>query len=88
MADDRPEKEQWKQVEALAILFEKKPEWKQKGVRLVMMGGARHPADEARVESLKALARERGIEVSGPSWRKGRTAIQQGEVETVDSLID
>lgn len=26
------------------------------------MGGARHPADEARVESLRTLSRERGIE--------------------------
>ena len=62
--DVRPEKEQWKQVEALAVLFDKRPELKDQGVRLVMMGGARHPADEARVESLKALAKERGVEVS------------------------
>jgi hypothetical protein len=35
-----------------------------------MMGGARHPADEARVESLLALAKKRGVEVSAQPSRR------------------
>lgn len=38
-------------------------------VKLVLLGGARHKDDLARVESLRALAKELGIEVS-PKWRK------------------
>lgn len=59
----RPEKEHWKQIEALAALFARRPDFREAGVRLVMMGGARHPRDEARVEELRALAVKRGVQV-------------------------
>lgn len=64
LAQFRPEKEHWKQIEALACLFERRPEMRASGVKLVMMGGARHPKDEARVQELRALAKQRGVEVS------------------------
>ena len=62
----RPEKEHSKQLYSLAKLFESHPEYRDgKGrVVLTLAGGARHPKDEARVDGLRALARELGIEVS------------------------
>lgn len=63
-AEPRPEKEHWKQIEALAILFERYPDQRAAGVKLVLMGGARHPADEQRVVELRELAQKRGVEVS------------------------
>lgn len=61
LTDDRPEKEHVKQIHALAALFEKYPQHKAAKVKLTLMGGARHPADEARVEDLKQLARKLGV---------------------------
>jgi alpha-1,2-mannosyltransferase len=60
----RPEKEHWKQIDALAILFERHPGQRAAGVKLVLMGGARHPADEQRVTELRELARMKGVKVS------------------------
>ena len=66
LAQFRPEKEHWKQVEALARLFELCPDYKTgpRRVSLIMVGGARHPADEARVGELKALTQKLGVDVS------------------------
>lgn len=62
----RPEKEHHKQIRALAVLFERYPEHKkgEKKVSLTLMGGARHPADQARVETLKKLAADLKVQVS------------------------
>jgi alpha-1,2-mannosyltransferase len=67
----RPEKEHSKQIYAMAEVLKRKPEWQngEKRVSLIMMGGARHPADEARVEDLRQLAKSLGIEVSPCSTR-------------------
>jgi alpha-1,2-mannosyltransferase len=69
----RPEKDQAKQLHALSILFEKHPEYKTGAgrVHLTLMGGCRDAADEARVQGLKKLATELGVEVSRSrdSWR-------------------
>ena len=62
----RPEKEHSKQLHAIARLFTKHPEYRSGSSRvtLTMMGGARHPADEQRVESLRSLSRELGVQAS------------------------
>lgn len=64
LAQFRPEKDHAKQLRALGILFSDHPEWREKGVRLVLMGSCRDKVDEAKVESLTRLARELHIEVS------------------------
>jgi alpha-1,2-mannosyltransferase len=65
-ADDRPEKEQAKQVQALAILFNDHPEYRSgdKKISLTMMGGTRNAEDKERAEGLKQLASELGVAVS------------------------
>lgn len=62
----RPEKDHAKQLQALAILFEKHPEYKSGPgkVHVTLMGGSRGPADEARLTSLRELALELGLTVS------------------------
>ncbi|CAD6588962.1 MAG: asparagine-linked glycosylation protein, partial [Tremellales sp. Tagirdzhanova-0007] len=66
LAQFRPEKEHSKQLHAIARLFTKHPEYRSGSSRvtLTMMGGARHPADEQRVESLRSLSRELGVQAS------------------------
>jgi alpha-1,2-mannosyltransferase len=68
----RPEKDHAKQLHAFAKLYEGHPEYRsgEKKITLTMMGGARDAADQARLEGLKALAYELGIEVSenSPAW--------------------
>jgi alpha-1,2-mannosyltransferase len=66
-AYDRPEKEQAKQVQALAILFKDHPEYRSgdKRISLTMMGGTRNAEDKERAEGLKQLASELGVAV-GP----------------------
>jgi alpha-1,2-mannosyltransferase len=61
----RPEKEHSKQIYALAEVFTIRPDWRggEGRIDLVMMGGARHPADEARVEGLRGLAKDLGVQV-------------------------
>lgn len=64
----RPEKDHAKQIHAIAQLFKEHPEYQsgEKRVKLVMMGGARDQADEQRLESLKRLATELGVQASLP----------------------
>jgi len=68
--DDRPEKEQAKQVQALAILFNDHPEYRSgdKKIHLTLMGGTRNQEDKDRAERLRSLSIELGVNVS-PSIR-------------------
>lgn len=62
----RPEKDHPAQLHAFRKLLDVHPGYGKPGalqVRLVMMGGSRNAEDAARVEKLRALARELGIEV-------------------------
>lgn len=59
----RPEKDHAAQVKALSELFKSYPEYRG-SVRLVMVGGCRNVEDSARVDTLRALAKELGIQVS------------------------
>jgi alpha-1,2-mannosyltransferase len=52
----RPEKDHGTQLRAFSLLLRSHPEHAARGVRLVMLGGARNEADHARVASLQALA--------------------------------
>ncbi|KAJ7145790.1 glycosyltransferase family 4 protein [Mycena epipterygia] len=62
IAQFRPEKNHAAQVRALHALLEAHPEYAGEGIQLVMIGGCRNAEDEARVEELRTLARELGIE--------------------------
>lgn len=64
LAQFRPEKDHAKQVEALALLFERHPEWRGNGVRLVLMGSCRNEEDERRIRGLEELANRLGVRVS------------------------
>jgi alpha-1,2-mannosyltransferase len=64
LAQFRPEKDQAKQIRAVAELFERVPKWREEGVKLVLMGSCRDEADEERIEGLKRLAKELRVEVS------------------------
>jgi hypothetical protein len=62
----RPEKDHAAQLHSLHELFEIHPEYAATGssrVKLVMVGGSRNAEDAARVEGLRVLAKELGIEV-------------------------
>lgn len=70
----RPEKDHAAQLRSLKEMFDLRPNWRNPDdnnskdrVRLVMIGSARDSSDEARVESLKQLAKELGILVSSIS---------------------
>lgn len=69
LAQFRPEKDHAKQIEALALLFERHPMWRDEGVRLVLMGSCRNEGDEARIKGLEVLAEQRGVTVSPFSVR-------------------
>ncbi|KAH7885011.1 mannosyltransferase [Phlebopus sp. FC_14] len=67
VAQFRPEKNLPAQLHALAQLLMDHPEYKSSdtngdSVRLVLLGGARHKDDLDRVEALRALGKELGIE--------------------------
>ncbi|ORX38870.1 hypothetical protein BD324DRAFT_617618 [Kockovaella imperatae] len=66
LAQFRPEKDHAKQIQALAKLFESHPEHRDgdQRVTLTLAGGARHPADEARVDQLKDLARTLAVDAN------------------------
>jgi alpha-1,2-mannosyltransferase len=71
VAQFRPEKGHSLQLEAMEQLLKDHPEYRQKegsenprAVQLVMVGSARNPSDEARIEYLRAKAKELGISVS------------------------
>lgn len=63
---DRPEKDHAAQLHAFSQLLISHPECGKPGdthVQLVLIGGSRNDEDAARVEGLRALAKELGIEV-------------------------
>jgi len=64
----RPEKDHATQLMAFHRLLKAQPDYVEKGtgVKLVLLGGSRNSGDEARVEGLRRLARDLGIE-AGPS---------------------
>ncbi|KAL9937182.1 hypothetical protein V8E36_003591 [Tilletia maclaganii] len=75
LAQFRPEKEHATQLRLLRALFDLDPAYRTGGtlassgttvpqVRLILMGSCRNAGDEARIESLKELARELGIQDS------------------------
>lgn len=65
----RPEKEHSKQLYALQILLQRYPEYRSTNpVKLTLMGGVRDEGDQKRLDGLKALAVELGIQVR-PSSR-------------------
>ncbi|GLB38552.1 putative ALG11 mannosyltransferase N-terminus [Lyophyllum shimeji] len=67
VAQFRPEKDHAAQVQAFACLLKSHPEHVAAqngaaGVKLVLLGGSRNKEDAARVDSLRQLAKELGIE--------------------------
>ncbi|KAJ7201669.1 mannosyltransferase [Mycena pura] len=64
IAQFRPEKDHAMQVRALHALLQEHPEYAKEGeaIQLVLIGGCRNPQDEGRVEDLRKLARELGVE--------------------------
>ncbi|KAJ9091580.1 hypothetical protein QFC19_009036 [Naganishia cerealis] len=62
LAQFRPEKDQAKQIRALAMLFAKWPVWRERGVRLVLMGSSRNQEDDDRVRGLQELAKDVGVQ--------------------------
>ncbi|KAL5501840.1 ALG11 [Sanghuangporus vaninii] len=60
VAQFRPEKDHAAQLHALAELFKTHPEHR-KDIRLIMVGGCRNAEDEARVEGLRALAKDLSV---------------------------
>jgi len=63
IAQFRPEKNHKGQVEAFAKLLELSPQYRDdSSVKLVMLGGSRNADDAARVEQLRALAKELKID--------------------------
>lgn len=65
LAQFRPEKDHAKQLQALSILLKSHPEYAagENRVHLTLMGGSRGPADEARLDALRTLAKKLDIEV-------------------------
>jgi glycosyltransferase involved in cell wall biosynthesis len=61
----RPEKDHAKQIRSVAKLLHDHPELVREpnAIRLVLVGGARNASDVARVDSLRALVHDLGIEV-------------------------
>ncbi|KAJ7157845.1 mannosyltransferase [Mycena crocata] len=62
IAQFRPEKDHAMQVRALGMLLKEHPEYAAQGIQLVLIGGCRNAEDEARVDGLRELARELGVE--------------------------
>jgi len=66
LISSRPEKDHAAQLHSLHELFKAYPEYTKAGegqVKLVLVGGSRNAGDATRVEGLRALAKELGIEV-------------------------
>ncbi|ESK97445.1 asparagine-linked glycosylation alpha-mannosyltransferase-like protein [Moniliophthora roreri MCA 2997] len=62
VAQFRPEKDHPAQLHALHELFKEHPEFKEsRPVKLVMVGGSRNAQDAARVENLRTLSKELGL---------------------------
>ena len=72
----RPEKDHATQLTAFHRLLKAQPDYVEKGtgMKLVLLGGSRNSGDEARVEGLRRLARDLGIEV-GPSQLNSRPSF-------------
>lgn len=81
LAQFRPEKEHATQVRVLAKIFEKKPELKAQSVKLVMMGSCRNAGDEDRIEGLRELAKQLGVEVG-----RGRVCVIHAVKQSADTL--
>ncbi|KAJ6542739.1 hypothetical protein B0H19DRAFT_1267957 [Mycena capillaripes] len=62
IAQFRPEKDHPAQVRALHALLKDHPEYAAEGIQLVMIGSCRNAEDEGRVEGLRTLARDLGVE--------------------------
>ena len=60
LAQFRPEKNQKMQIEILAKLFAMRPEWKGH-VRMIILGGCRNSADQARANKLLQFAKNLGL---------------------------
>jgi alpha-1,2-mannosyltransferase len=77
-----PEKDHSAQLRAFHLLLQSKPEYKSigdSGVRLVMIGGSRNQGDANRVQELRQLTKELGLEVSlCYSWSLLRSLICRG----------
>ena len=61
-----PEKDHAAQLRSLYQLLETHSEYKRAGtgqIKLVLVGGSRNAGDAARVEGLRTLAKELGVEV-------------------------
>jgi alpha-1,2-mannosyltransferase len=66
LSPSRPEKDHAAQLHSIHELFKIHPEYTAAGgsqIKLVLVGGSRNAEDAARVEGLRALAKELGIEV-------------------------
>ena len=59
----RPEKDHAAQLRAFQRFLSAQPQFLEKNVKLVLLGGSRNTADATRVEELRRLAKELGIEV-------------------------
>ena len=61
----RPEKDHIAQLQSFSELLMMRPEYRtpETGVKLVLVGGSRNAEDMARVDGLRRLAKELGIEV-------------------------
>ncbi|KAJ7857603.1 mannosyltransferase [Mycena leptocephala] len=62
IAQFRPEKDHAAQVRALHELLKAHPKYAEEGIQLVLIGSCRNAGDEARVEELRKLARDLGVE--------------------------
>lgn len=67
VAQFRPEKDHAAQLRAFHTFLERYPEFTGQA-RLVMVGGSRNAEDAARVDALRALAEELGIDVRAVVW--------------------
>lgn len=63
VAQFRPEKDHALQLRSLAKLFENYTQWKEAKLELVLIGSSRNEADANRIDSLRQLAVELGIQV-------------------------
>ena len=63
--EHRPEKDHAAQLHSLAELLKTHPEYRNPdtGVKLVLVGGSRNAGDAARIEGLRLLVNDLGIEV-------------------------
>lgn len=59
---ESPEKDHEKQIESFSLLVKQYPELT-RGVKLVLLGSARHEEDLKRVEKLKSLSKSFNVQV-------------------------